>query len=229
MADTKVALVAGTTGFVGGLLLDALLGAPEYSRVYAITRRPTTREHLRLANRIVRFERIEADLKGLAAQDAFCCLGTTISAAGSEAEFRKVDVDAVMAFARAAKNAGVQRFVVVTSAGANPAAKNFYLRVKGEVEALLAGAGFQSLDIIQPGLLLGWRSQMRPLEMLGRLVMPIGNLFLVGEREQLRGIAAAKVALAMLGAARSGRRGVYRYTYRGILQLAESRPRTNNK
>jgi uncharacterized protein YbjT (DUF2867 family) len=226
MAETKVALLAGTTGFVGGLLLDALLAAPEYSRVYAITRRPTSREHPRLANRIVNFDRIETDLKGLAAQDAYCCLGTTISAAGTEEAFRKVDIDCVMAFARAAKNAGVQRFVVVTSAGADSASKNFYLRVKGEVEGLLCGVGFQSLDIIQPGLLLGWRTQMRPLEMVGRLLMPIGNLFLTGEREKFRGIAAGKVALAMLGAARSQRRGVYRYTYRGILQLAESRART---
>jgi hypothetical protein len=55
--------------------------------------------------------------------------------------------------------------------------------------------------------------------------MPIGNLFLFGEREVYRGISAQKVALAMLGASRSGRRGVYRYTYQGIRQLAESRPR----
>lgn len=227
MADSKVALLAGTTGFVGGFLLDALLAAPEYSRVYSLTRRPTSREHPRLANRIVNFDRIESDLKGLVAHDAFCCIGTTIAAAGSEAEFRKVDVDYVVAFARTAKNAGVARFVVVTSAGADPASKNFYLRVKGELENRLASVGFQSLDIIQPGLLLGWRAQMRPLEMLGRLFMPIGNLFLIGERESFRGIAAQKVALAMLGAARSGRRGVYRYTYRGILQLAETRPRAH--
>ncbi len=227
MADTKVALLAGTTGLVGGFLLEALLNAPEYSRVYAITRRPTTREHPRLANRIVNFDRIETDLKGLAAQDAFCCLGTTIAVAGSEAAFRQVDIDYVMAFARAAKNAGVARFVVVTSVGADPASKNFYLRTKGELETLLSRAGFQSLDIIQPGLLLGWRSQMRPVEMLWRLLMPVGNLFMFGEREAYRGVAAQKVAQAMLGAARSGRRGVYRYTYRGILQLAELRPRTN--
>jgi uncharacterized protein YbjT (DUF2867 family) len=227
MADTKVALVAGTTGLVGGFLLEALLNAPEYSRVYAITRRPTSREHPRLANRIVNFDRLENDLKGLAAQDAYCCLGTTIAAAGSEAAFRQVDVDYVMAFSRAAKNAGVARFVVVTAVGADPASKNFYLRTKGELEGLLSRAGFQSLDIIQPGLLLGWRAQMRPLEMLWRLLMPVGNLFLFGEREVYRGVPAQRVAQAMLGASRSGRRGLYRYTYRGILQLAESRPRTN--
>jgi uncharacterized protein YbjT (DUF2867 family) len=226
MADTKVALVAGATGLVGGYLLDALLAAPEYSRVYAVTRRPFNREHSRLANRIVQFDRIEADLKGLVAQDAFCCLGTTIAAAGSEAQFRKVDVDYVLAFARAARAAQVQRFVVVSSVGADPQQKNFYMRTKGELEAELAKVGFVSLDIMQPGLLLGWRSEMRPVEMLWRALMPIGNLFLVGAREAYRGIAAPKVAAAMLGAARSGRRGVYRYTYRGLLQLAETRLRT---
>jgi uncharacterized protein YbjT (DUF2867 family) len=164
-------------------------------------------------------------LKGLVAQDAYCCLGTTIAAAGSEAAFRKVDVDYVLAFARAARAAQVQRFVVVSSVGADPKQKNFYLRTKGELELELAKVGFASLDIMQPGLLTGWRSEMRPVEMLWRALMPIGNLFLLGARESYRGIAAPKVAAAMLGAARSARRGVYRYTYRGLLQLAEGRSR----
>lgn len=225
MGDTKIALLAGCTGLIGGHLLDVLLEAPDYSRVFAITRRPMNREHSRLANRTVNFDRVETDLKGLIAQDAFCCLGTTIAAAGSEAAFRKVDLDYVIAFARAAKAAQVRRFVVVSSVGADAASQNFYLRTKGELEQALPTVGFESLDIIQPGLLLGWRREMRPVELAWRVLMPIGNLFLFGEREVYRGIAAQTVARGMLGAARSGRRGVYRYTYRGIRQLAENRQR----
>mgnify|MGYP006341190141 CR=1 FL=1 len=92
MATPKIALLAGASGLVGSLLLDELLATPEYSRVYALSRRPLHREHPRLANRVVRFEQLAVELKGLAADDAFCCLGTTIAKAGSKTEFRRVDV-----------------------------------------------------------------------------------------------------------------------------------------
>ena len=66
----KIALVAGATGLVGGHVLDTLLGAPDYARVYALTRRPLGREHPRLANRVVVFQRMAEQLKGMTATDA---------------------------------------------------------------------------------------------------------------------------------------------------------------
>ena len=222
--EPKVALLAGASGFVGGYVLDSLLDAPDFSRVFAISRRPLGREHSRLANRIVQFEKLETQLKGTQCQVAFCCLGTTMKQAGSEKAFRAVDYDLVLSFARAAKAAQAQRFVIVTAAAADPRSKNFYLRVKGEVEQALEGMGFPALDILQPGLLLGWRrGELRPLELLASAFMPLVNPFLGGARIGLRGIPARTVAAAAVGAARSGRRGVYRYNYPALRQLAESR------
>jgi len=220
----KVILLAGASGFVGNLALDELLESTDIGRVYAITRRPLGREHPRLANRIVRFEQIESQLKGLTCQAALCSLGTTIRQAGSERAFREVDFDAVLAFARTAKAAQAQRFVVVSSAGADPASKNFYLRTKGEMEEALVGVGFTSLDILQPSLLLGWRGEIRPLELLGSVFMPLVNPFLTGKREPFRAIPARTVAAAMAGATRSGRRGVQRYTYSAIQSLSRIKP-----
>ncbi len=222
--EANVVLLAGVTGFVGGLALEALLEAPDVSRVIAVTRRPFVREHPKLANRIVQFDRIESQLKGLACSTAFCCIGTTIRAAGSQQAFRAADVDAVLAFARAARAAQAQRFVVVSAARADPASRNFYLRTKGEMEAALPAIGFPSLDILQPGLLLGWRNEVRPLELAARLLMPLLNPFLTGKREALRGISARTVAAAMLGASRSGRRGLQRYTFSGLEALARLKP-----
>ena len=175
MADTelKVALLAGASGLVGTCALDALLGAPDFGRVFAVTRRPLGHEHPRLANRIVQFDRLEAQLKGITCHVALCALGTTIRQAGSQADFRQVDMDYVLAFARAAKAAQAQRLVVISSVGADADSKTFYLRTKGEMEQALAALGFASLDILQPSLLLGWRNQMRPLELLLRVIMPL--------------------------------------------------------
>src|SRR6185312_10889223 len=185
--EQKIALLAGATGLVGNLTLDVLLDSSDFSRVFAVTRRPLGREHPRLANRIVQFEQIESQLKGLTCHVALCCLGTTIRQAGSEQAFRQVDIDSVLAFARTAKAAQAQRFVVVSSAAADPKSKNFYLRTKGEMEQALAGVGFVSLDILQPSVLLGWRGEIRPLELAAIAVMPLVNPFLNGKREPLRG------------------------------------------
>jgi uncharacterized protein YbjT (DUF2867 family) len=220
----RIALLAGATGLVGGHLLGYLLDAPDYSRVFALTRRPLGREHPKLANRIVVFPRMAEQLKGLTAQDAFCCIGTTIREAGSQEAFRAVDVEAVLQFARAARAAQVTRFVVVSSARADADSKNFYLRTKSEMEEAVARLGFASVDILQPGLLLGERKSGRFLEDLAKLFAPLYAPLLTGKYEDLRPIPAQTVARAMLGAARSGRRGVNRYTHGALRQLAEMRP-----
>ena len=216
----RIALVAGATGLVGGFLINALIEAPEYARVFALTRRPFAKDHAKLANRIVVFGRMAEQLKGLTANDAFCCIGTTIAEAGSQEAFREADVDAVLLFAQAARAAQATRFVVVSSVGADSKSKKFYLRTKGEMEEAVTGLGFASVDIMQPSLLLGPRKAMRPLEITGRVFAPLLNPLLTGTREQYRAISADTVARGMVGAARRGGRGIYRYTYGAINQLA---------
>jgi uncharacterized protein YbjT (DUF2867 family) len=223
--DGSVALLAGASGLTGGLALDGLLAAPDISRVIAVTRRPLGREHPRLANRIVQFERLEAQLQGARCDAALCCLGTTIRRAGSEPAFRAVDIECVLAFARAAKAAGARRFVVISSVGADPDARSFYLRTKGEMEELLEAVRFESLDILQPSILLGARAETRPLELAARFLMPLVNPLLRGGYSVYRAIPARTVGAAMLGATRSGKRGVQRYTHEGIATLARAATR----
>jgi len=222
MADgeIRIALLAGASGLAGGYALDALLGAPEIGRVIAVSRRALKREHPRLANRIVQFERLETQLQGVSCDVALCALGTTLRQAGSQAAFRAVDIDCVLAFARAAKAGNARRFVVISSVGADPATQNFYLRTKGEMEQQLQALRFESLDILQPSLLLGWRREIRPLELAATLVLPLVNPLLVGKYRPYRAISARTLGAAMLGATRTGRRGVQRYDWEGLQALA---------
>ncbi|HUA89788.1 MAG TPA: NAD(P)H-binding protein [Steroidobacteraceae bacterium] len=222
--DNRIILLAGGSGLTGERALEALLEAPEVSRVVAVSRRALGREHSRLANRIVRFDTLEAQLKGLSCDAALCCIGTTRRQAGSAEAFRAVDVDVVLGFARAAKAANARRFVVISSVGADPDSRNFYLRTKGEMEQELEALGFESLDILQPSILLGWRREMRPLELIGVALMPLINPLLAGRYQNYRGISARTVGAAMLGATRSGRKGVQRYTWPGIVALSRVSP-----
>ena len=229
MADTDslVVLLAGASGFVGARVLDALLEAPEVARVIAVTRRPLGREHPRLANRIVQFDQLERQLAGSKCQVALCCLGARLveRQSAEEASLRRVDIGYTLAFARAAKAAGAARFVVISAAGADPDAKAGHLRAKGELERMLSAVGFAALDILQPGIVLGWPPQMRPLDLLKRAVMPLLNPLLLGPRAIHRGVPVGTAAAAMIGTLRSGRRGSQRYTYAGICALAQLKPR----
>ncbi len=60
----------------------------------------------------------------------FCCLGTTIKAAGSKENFEKVDHDAVVAFAKIAKAHDATSFTFLSAMGANANSMFFYNRVK---------------------------------------------------------------------------------------------------
>jgi uncharacterized protein YbjT (DUF2867 family) len=221
--EGKVALLAGGSGLVGTHLLTALLAAQDFVRIYAVSRRPLAREHARLANRIVQFDHLETQLKGLVCHTALCCLGAPLHAAASgEQAVRRVELDYVLAFARAAKAGRAQRFVFLSCVAAESGSGRAQLRMKKQAEQALEALGFPALDILQPGPLLGARREMSLGEAARSFAALLATPLMFGAREAHRGISARTVAAAMLGAARSGRRGVYRYSHAGIRALAIS-------
>jgi uncharacterized protein YbjT (DUF2867 family) len=205
--------VAGATGLIGRALLTQLCADPTIAAVHALVRaggRPVALP-ARVSALVVDYAALgQARSPALPPLDwAICALGTTIAVAGSPAAFRAVDVDAVIAFARAAKAAGATRFAVVSALGANARSAVFYNRCKGEMEAALREIGFARLVIARPSLLLGDREALgqpsRGGERLAQRLTPaIG--WLVPRR--LRPIAADAVARAMLGSIGNAEPGV---------------------
>lgn len=195
MAEFRSALLVGATGLVGSFLLQRLLASERYARVTVWVRRDPGQSHPKLQVEIVDFERLAE--RRLEAEDVFCCLGTTIKQAGSQAAFRHVDHDYPVALARAAARAGAQRLMVVSALGANPDATVFYNRVKGEMEEAVRAAGVPKTCIFRPSLLSGPRLQERLGEKLGQAVgAALGPLL-----GKYRPIHADIVAGAMFNAA----------------------------
>jgi uncharacterized protein YbjT (DUF2867 family) len=218
----RTALVLGATGLIGGHLVRLLAAQPEYGRVVALVRRPTGLRHPKLAERIVDYERLAEARDAFAVDDLFCCLGTTIKKAGSQDAFRRVDYDYPMAAARLAKEAGVKRFLLVSSMGADPRATVFYSRVKGELERDLAALGLPALLIFRPSLLLGERQEVRVGESIAAALMRALDPFLkVGPLARVRAIEGRTVARAMVRAALQGPAGVQVYLNDAIQRMGE--------
>ena len=164
------ALILGATGQVGQALLQLALDSPDISRVVVPSRRPLP-SRAKLENPIVDFERLPEDAPWWKAGFALCALGTTLRQAKSKAGFYRVDHDYVLAAATLTHRAGTRTFGLVSSLGAHPSSRVFYLRVKGETERDLSALGFDSLTIARPSLLIGGpRSRARPLEAVGLLI-----------------------------------------------------------
>jgi uncharacterized protein YbjT (DUF2867 family) len=186
---------------VGAELVELLLREPRVERVTTLVRHASGRTHEKLTERVIDFERLEEELADGHASHVFCCLGTTLSKAGSREAFRKVDHDYPVALGRAARSAGAEAFLVVTATGANRDSVFFYNRVKGEVENSLAALALERLHVFRPSLLLGDRAERRPGEQLAIAVSgPLGKV-LVGPLKKLRPIRAVVVARAMLSVA----------------------------
>ena len=159
-----------------------------------------------------RIEVILVDFAALPAlppvDDVFIGLGTTIKVAGSQAAFRSVDLDAVVATARAGLAAGATRLGVVSALGADATSKVFYNRVKGEMQEAVAGLGYASVTLAQPSLLLGDRAALgQPTRPIESLAMRLSGSVMRLVPRGVRPIRAGDVAAALVAAVAEGRPG----------------------
>ena len=205
----RTALVAGATGLVGSNLLQRLLHDPAYTRVKALVRKPLALEHGRLETVVTDFADLATLGSALAADDVYCCLGTTLRRAGSREAFAAVDESLVVALAQASRAAGAQQFIVVSSIGASEHALSFYARVKGRMERAVAAAGFDAVHIVRPSLLLGARDEERPAEALAQRWAPTLSKLCQGPLLRYRPVRGEEVAEAMVRLALRGEHGTH--------------------
>ena len=160
----RTALLLGGNGLIGSQCLKFLLDDPLYKKVVTPVRQKMAVSHDSLVQIQINFDRIEDHKDELECDDVFCCLGTTIKKAGSQEEFRKVDLTYPDRFARVAVEKGASQFLLVSAVGADSGSSIFYNRIKGEVEEAIGHYDFDTFHIFHPSLLLGKRQESRPGE-----------------------------------------------------------------
>lgn len=157
------AILLGSTGLVGAQTLKVLNECKEVDSIFTVSRRAPKLE----GNKIDSVVEKDSDLWGDVIRkqkehDLFIsAFGTTKKLAGGTEGFLKIDYGINYDAAKAAKDAGVKTFVLISTTGASALSPFFYFKTKGKLEEDIVALKFPRTIIIRPGLLLGEREASR--------------------------------------------------------------------
>lgn len=199
----RSAVVLGASGAVGGEVLRALLDSPVWSRVTTLGRRPVA---LPPAEDSRRLEQHVVDVSDPASYehllaghtDAFCTLGVGEPSKMSKEEFRRIDFEYVLAFARACQRQDVRHFTLLTAVGSNAKSSYFYLRMKGELEEAVKSLGFESVHLFRPSMILTPTNRYGITQAIVLKVWPVLDFLLVGPLRKYRGVTVADLGRSMV-------------------------------
>jgi len=214
------ALVVGATGLIGKECVLQLLQNSNYDEVIVWVRKSIGYSHAKLNEQIIDFSNIETiQISGI--NHIFCCLGTTIKKAKNIEAYHKIDVDYVVQLAQLAEKNKVQKFVVISSLGANKTSSNYYLKMKGEMEEAVSKCNIPSIIILRPSMLLGKRQEFRMGELIGKAVMKTIGFVFIGKLKKYAGIKSSDVVKTMICLANQNNSGVLVYESDQIKNIAK--------
>jgi uncharacterized protein YbjT (DUF2867 family) len=205
-----IATVIGSTGLTGSFLIRQLLADSAMTKVISVSRKSLNISNATLTEVLISdladLPSIQSEIRG---DLYFCCLGTTIKAAGSRENFEKVDHAAAVAFAKIAKAHDATSFILVSAMGANTNSLFFYNEIKGRTENDVKTLELRSLIIFRPALLVGPRAGFRLGEKLATVtVLPLSRLLPNRTRKTL--ITKAKtLAMRMLAEGKAAPQGIH--------------------
>lgn len=216
MSDAKL-LVIGASGLVGHRFVTMRIDQPLSILVRTAQNLLSPYVKMHIAHGDEWAKRIAAIRPDI----LVCAIGTTIKQVGGAVQFQAVDRDLVGACASAARRAGARQMIVISSVGANSRSHNFYLRTKGEMEAIVGEQGFARIDIFRPGLLIGSRQESRPGEAFAQRIAPMTDGLLLGSLRRYRSISADTLARAMWAVVGADDAGVFVHHHNEIRMLAD--------
>ena len=219
--SAKIASIIGATGLTGNHLVQLLAKDDTYDIIRLLVRRPIQPHSKKTEVKLIDFSDYESLRIGIEGSEAvFCAVGTTQKKVkGNKEAYRKVDYDIPIRAARVCKDSGCEKFIIVSSVGADPESRNFYLQLKGEVERDLKISGVRCIHVMQPGMLLGKRNEKRLLEKGGQTVMKAFSRLMKGSLNKYRPIQSKEVAAAMLACSKLDEPGFFVHQYESMKKL----------
>ena len=197
----KTALVFGSSGLVGGHLLNQLIKDSNYNKIKIFVRSELENNDPKVEIIKTDFNNLEKHKEDIKGDDCFFCIGTTKQNSPKKSEYRRVELDVPKQIAQITKSNSVNSFVFVSSGYADPKSLGDYLKFKGEVEEELKRLNFPKIGIMRPSFLLGDRKEKRVAEKIGIFVFKMLSPLLVGPLKKMKPIHSEIVAKAMIRAA----------------------------
>tara|TARA_B100001769_G_C22062851_1_gene571753 strand:- start:130 stop:783 length:654 start_codon:yes stop_codon:yes gene_type:complete len=194
----KTALVFGSSGLIGGHLLNQLIKDNNYNKIKIFVRSEPKINDPKVKIIKTDFNNLENHIEDIKGDDCFFCIGTTKQNSPDKNEYRRVELDLPKEIAQIAKSNSINSFIFISSGYADPKSSGDYLKFKGQVEEELKRLNFTKLGIMRPSFLMGNRKDKRIREKIGILVFKLLSPLLLGPLKKMKPINSEIVAKAML-------------------------------
>jgi uncharacterized protein YbjT (DUF2867 family) len=194
----KTAIVFGSTGLIGGHLVNLLIEDNYYTKVKVFVRSQTSINNEKVEVINIDFNNLGNHKTEITGDDCFFCIGTTKQNSPNRNEYQKVELDIPKEIGQIAKANSVKSFIFISSIYANPNSSGNYVKFKGLVEEELKKLNFSNLGILRPSFLIGDRKENRAGEKIGILIFRLLSPLLLGPIKKMRPINSEKVAKAMI-------------------------------
>ncbi len=211
--ETRSALVIGATGLVGSHCLDHLLESSLYHQVSVVVRRPIPKDHPKLKQNVIDFQKLDSYETLFEVNDVFCCLG--VKGPVSQYEFNQVETGYPLTAGKMAAKTGVDQFLVVTAMLSSPRSPVQLFKAKGILEAGLKKESLNALHLFRPSLIVGDRDISRPDEESIALFFKRITIFTPFLRKYLY-IEGKSIAGAMVHVAQKKQKGLHIYNVNKI-------------
>ena len=194
----KTAIVFGSTGLIGGHLVNQLIQDNYYTKIKIFVRSQTSINNEKVEVINIDFNNLGNHKTEITGDDCFFCIGTTKQNSPDKNDYQKVELDIPKEIAQIAKANSVKSFIFISSIYANPNSSGNYVKFKGLVEEELKRLNFSKLGILRPSFLMGKRKENRVGEKIGILTFSVLSPLLFGPFKKMRPISSEIVAKAMI-------------------------------
>ena len=194
----KTALLFGSSGLIGGNLLNILIQNKDYNKIKIFVRSEPAIKDLKIEIIKTDFNNLKNHKDSIVGDVCFFCIGTTRKNTPDKNEYINIEYNFPVKVAKIAKSNSVNYFVYVSSIAANTNASGLYLKNKGRAEEELKKLNFLKLSIMRPSILLGARKEKRVGEKIGIFAMKTLSPLFLGKMKKYKPVKAKNVAKTML-------------------------------
>ena len=184
----KTAIVFGSTGLIGGHLVNQLIQDNYYTKIKIFVRSQTSINNEKVEVINIDFNNLGNHKTEITGDDCFFCIGTTKQNSPDKNDYQKVELDIPKEIAQIAKANSVKSFIFISSIYANPNSSGNYVKFKGLVEEELKRLNFSKLGILRPSFLMGKRKENRVGEKIGILTFRLLSTLLLGPLKKMKPI-----------------------------------------